>query len=264
MLGTPTVSSEGELAEREIVGGGELVPYRVTGKGPPLVLVHGLAGSTRWWARTLPDLGKQHCVHLVDLPGFGGMRGLGRGFGLADTASWLLAWIEALGIAPVSLVGHSMGAAICIRAAAERRDAVDRLVLVAPIGLSVDRSLLGHVFPLLVTLRRSSPRFLWLVAQDAARAGPRTLWGSARKVLAEDVREALRAVSAPTLLLFGENDSLVPPALGEVFRRAIAGSRLVVLDGAGHVPMFDRPQAFNTAVLAFLREGGGSGAPSRA
>ena len=79
-----------------------------------------------------------------------------------------------------------------------------------------------------------------------------TLWRAARDLLAEDVRADLQSIEAPTLLIWGENDTLVPPAVGTVLHEEIPDSRLLVLNGAAHVPMFDRPVEFNAALLAFL------------
>jgi pimeloyl-ACP methyl ester carboxylesterase len=91
-----------------------------------------------------------------------------------------------------------------------------------------------------------------VLLRDALRAGPATLWRAARDLLAEDVSEDLRRIAAPTLLVWGERDTLVPPATGDLLRKVIEDSRLLVVEGAGHVPMFDRPEEFDAALLAFL------------
>ena len=232
--------------------GGQLVRYQVAGEGEPVVLVHGLSGSTRWWARNITALAGKYRVYLVDLPGFGAMRRLRRHFVLAEAASWLAAWMEAVGLGEAYLVGHSMGGYVCLRLAAQRPEALRRLVLVAPAGVPAGRSLFGHLVPLLLAFRPASPSFLPVLVYDAMRTGPATLWRAARDLLAEDVREDLRHIDAPTLLIWGERDPLVPPSIGDLLRREIAGSHLLVLENAGHVPMFDRPQGFNAALLAFF------------
>lgn len=94
---------------REAWVGGHRVRYEVVGEGEPVVLVHGLSGSTRWWARNTAALATEYQVYLVDLPGFGAMRRLRRRFVLAEAASWLSAWMEAVGLQSAHLVGHSMG-----------------------------------------------------------------------------------------------------------------------------------------------------------
>jgi pimeloyl-ACP methyl ester carboxylesterase len=212
--------------------GGWPVRYEAAGEGEPVVLVHGLSGSTRWWSRNVSDIAGRYRVYLVDLPGFGKMR--------------------AVGLERVHLVGHSMGGYICLHLAASRPDAVRRLVLVAPTGVPTGRSMVGHLGPLLGAALYATPSFLPVLVRDALRAGPATLWRAARDILTEDVGEDLRRIGVPTLLVWGERDTLVSTAVGDLFREEIPGSRLLVLERAAHVPMFDRPEEFNAALLSFL------------
>jgi pimeloyl-ACP methyl ester carboxylesterase len=242
-----------EVSLREVRVGGYPVRFEVAGEGGgPVVLVHGLSGSTRWWARNLPALARHYRLYLVDLPGFGAMRRLGRQFVLAEAASWLSEWMRAVGLERAHLVGHSMGGYVAIRLAAGRPELVGRLVLVAPAGTPTGRSMLAHLVPLLLAARYTAPAFLPVLARDALRMGPVTLWRAARDLLAEDVREDLRRIEAPTLLVWGENDPLIPPAVGDLLREEIPDSRLLVLKRAAHVPMFDRSEEFDDALLAFL------------
>ena len=243
------------VEERVAEVGGRPVHYRVAGDGSPVVLVHGLSGSTRWWTPVLPALVERHRVYLVDLPGFGAMRRARMRFALADAAGWLLAWSRVVGLRRVDLVGHSMGAAIALRAAVQRPASVRRLALIAPAGLRTDRSPAGHAVALLLALRETTPRFLPVLVRDAARAGPRTMLRAISDLLADDVRHELRRVAAPTLLVFGARDPLVPAALGQIYRAELPNAHLLVLDGAGHVPMFERSGDLGAALLDFLDDG---------
>lgn len=241
-----------EVEKHKIRVEGHPIRYKVAGEGEPVVLVHGLSGSTRWWSRNVLTLAERHRVYLVDLPGFGAMRRLRRQYTLVEAASWLSVWMEAAGLRCAHLVGHSMGGYICLRLAASKPEAVRRLVLVAPAGVPTGRSMLGHLVPLLRAARHATPSFLPVLVRDALRMGPVTLWRAAKDLLAEDVREDLRAIQAPTLLVWGKNDPLVPPAVGDLLREGIPGSRILVLEKAAHVPMFDLPQEFDEAILTFL------------
>ena len=241
-----------EVAWRGVCVNGRPVRYGVAGAGEPVILVHGLAASARWWRRNIPALAARHRVYLVDLPGFGALRRHRPRLVLAQAATWLLDWMEAAGLREAHLVGHSMGGYICLRLAASRPEVVRRLALVAPAGLPAGRSLPGYLPPLLTVVRQAPAPFLPLLVHDALRAGPLALLRAARDLLAEDVRDDLASVAAPTLLVWGERDPLVPPALAAVLRREIANSRLLLLGETGHVPMFERPEEFNAALLAFL------------
>ncbi len=240
------------ISLREVLVSGRPVRYEVAGEGDPVVLVHGLSGSTRWWDRNVPDLAKHYRVYLVNLPGFGAFRRRAQRFVLAEATSWLLAWMEAVGLESAHFVGHSMGGYLSLKLAARRPGAVRRLVLVDPAGMPSGRTMLGHLGPLLLAARYARPTFLPVLVRDALYAGPLTLLRTARDLLAEDVREDLRRIEAPTLLLWGENDPLVPPAVGNLLRQEIPDSRLLVLKGAAHVPMFDLSEEFDAALLAFL------------
>jgi pimeloyl-ACP methyl ester carboxylesterase len=209
----------------------------------PVVFVHGLSASGAWWRKVVPELERSREVHVVDLP---------KALSLEDAAGWLAERIRAEGLDRVDLVGHSMGGLISARLAADRPELVGRLVLIAPAGVAPG-SRAGHVLPLLRALRRTSPRLLPLLARDAVRAGPRRLWRAAGEVVEADERARLGAIAAPTLVLWGGRDTLLPPALAEVFRSEIPDARLVVLERAGHVPMFDAAEAVSRELAEFLR-----------
>jgi pimeloyl-ACP methyl ester carboxylesterase len=209
----------------------------------PVVLVHGLSGSGSWWKDVVPRLAHEREVRVVDLP---------RRLGLEQAAAWLAERLDAEGLGRADLVGHSMGGLICARLAADRPELVGRLVLIAPAGVS-GGSRRSHVLPLARALRHSSPRLLPHLVRDALGAGPRTLWRAAGEVLEADVRAHLEAIRAPTLVVWGGRDALLPPALGEVFRAEIPDAQLVVLERAGHVPMFDAADELSRELVAFLR-----------
>ena len=215
----------------------------------PLVLVHGLAGSSGWWRHVVDAIEPARKTLVVDLPGFGTRRR--DRFVLADAPDRLAAMVAEEG-APADVIGHSLGGLVCARLAARHPELVRRLVLVAPAGVPARSSVLSYALPLAQTLGRAGPRLLRLVAADAVRAGPRTLARAARDLLADEVRGDIERIAAPTLLVWGEHDSLVPPSLGEAFRERIPNARLVVLSGAGHAPMVERPNAFAASVLEFL------------
>lgn len=227
---------------------GRDVRWQIAGAGPPLVLVHGLAGSRRWWDAVLPRLASQFTCHVLDLPRFG------RALVPRDTTAWLADWFDEAGVRKASVVGHSLGGAAAARLAASRPDLVDRLVLVAAIGMPSKRRLVGYALPLLETLRAAAPSFLARVLVDAVNARPETLLRGAIYAACADVREDARRVGARTLLVWGERDVLVPRDVADEWLASMPAAELVVLPAAGHVPMIDRPRAFVDALLEFLDE----------
>ena len=207
-----------------------------------VVLVHGLTASTDWWRPTIAALAPQHDVRLVELPGVP----------LRDAARRLLDWFESEGVARASVVGHSMGGTVALLAAVERPAAVDRLVLVAPAGIFVSRRRRSYMLPLARSTLARLPTHFPLMIRDALRIGPLTLWRVASDLLVEDIGANLREVRAPTLVIWGERDHLLPPELGRSFCDEIPNCRLVTLPKCGHVPMLECPAALHQQLLGFL------------
>jgi pimeloyl-ACP methyl ester carboxylesterase len=215
-------------------------------------MIHGLGGSSRCWAWTVPALAARYRVHLVDLPGFGALRRLHRRFALATAAAWLEEWMRAAGVERAHLVGHSMGAIISTQLATALPDRVDRLVLVSAAGVPTGRSRLGCLRRLPAGWRHRAPGGWRLVLPDALLTRPWLVWRTARAVLTHDVRATLGDVRSPTLVVWGADDPMLPAEAAGVFRRGIPDARVLLLPGAGHMPMITRAADFNRALLAFL------------
>ena len=229
-----------ELHDVEVDG--RPVRYRVTGSGEPLVLVHGLAGSWRWWSPMLEQLAARRRVHVVDLPR------LRHPVRAAQLSKWLARWLDAVGLDDTELAGHSLGGLVAAELAATRQ--TRRLVLVAPAGIPCGRGLTGRALPLLRTLydvRRSLP----MLTIDALRTGPLDVARGIAFVSGRDLRRELSTIRAPTLLVWGERDRLVPLRVAEEWREAMVDVRLAYLR-CGHVPMLEAPTELAACMLSFL------------
>jgi pimeloyl-ACP methyl ester carboxylesterase len=224
------------------------------GSGPPLALIHGLSGSSRWWSRNIDALAQKHLVAAVDLVGFGRNR---RFFGapvvlppFSEVTALLARWLETFG-EPVHLAGHSMGGQIAIRLAAERPDLVRSLILVNAAGMPFHLDPRPHIRPL-PKPPYGGPGIARVLVPDFLRAGPASVAVAGTRVFRGDMRERMHALRVPALLVWGENDPLVPLRYGEAMQQEIANSRLVVIPRAAHVAMWDAPDEFNRVVLEFL------------
>ena len=227
------------------------VAYRVAGSGTPVVLIHGLSGSTRWWDASLPGLAEHFSVYAVDLPGFGDNRRT-EPFALEMAAERLAAWMDAVGIERASIVGHSMGGYVAADLAARFPERVERLVLVDGVARPYEHPLRQPVRGVLDTVRTLPVRYWRTLLGDALRAGPATLRNATRAVLAADLRPRLGQIEAPTLVIWGERDNLVPLEYGKLLAEALPTARLAVIDRAGHNPMWDQPAEFNQLMIDFL------------
>jgi pimeloyl-ACP methyl ester carboxylesterase len=191
-------------------------------------------------------------VYNVDLVGFG--RSRGQRLVLREAGTWLKEWLQVVGITQTHLVGHSMGGYIATEVAAAVPERVRRLVLVDALVLPMGPGLIRHALDLIRAARYMSLRFLPVLVRDALRAGPRTMARAIREVLSADLSHRLGAVQAKTMVIWGEKDSLLNPALGRELARRLARACFVCVEGAGHNPMWDRPQRFNELLLDFLAD----------
>ncbi len=225
--------------------------YREVGSGPPVVLIHGLAGSGGWWRYNLPAFAERFTVHVIDLVGYGGNRAW-RPLPITKAASCLGQFIAQLPGGRADVVAHSMGGQICTHLAAEYPDRVQRLVLVAASGL-LRSDLMRMMLRLPGAARYGRLNFAPTLVYDSLRSGPINLLLGAIDILSNDVTEALSKIVAPTLLVWGAQDKLVPVEVGEAVRQVLPGARLEVISLAGHVIMWDQPEQFNRLVLDFLQ-----------
>jgi pimeloyl-ACP methyl ester carboxylesterase len=239
------------LAVAEPAARGTLT-HEVAGSGSPLILLHGLSGSGRWWSRNVDAFAAHFRTYSVDLPGFGANRGA-RWSRLDDTAEWLASWMGEQNLARASVVGHSLGGAVAARLAARYPDRVDRLVLVdAAIRAQGVRGG-ARAGDLVRTVGRHSPGLAPMLVRDLLRMHPWSFVAATVDALQSDWAPHLARIAAPTLIVWGEHDPITPIAHGHRIASAIPGTQLVTVANAGHNPMWECPEPFNDAVLQFLR-----------
>jgi pimeloyl-ACP methyl ester carboxylesterase len=220
------------------------------GQGAPLLLLHGLAGSGRWWARNVAALARHFEVHAVDLPGFGRSRRR-QPFILADMARHLVDWMDLHKIARAHIVGHSMGGFIAAALAADAPQRVDRLVL-------VDAAITGpqrqhfDVHETLRTLPYLPGQLRNIFRHELCEGNLSTLIAATRAMFNSDLPKRLAQIVAPSLIIWGENDPMVPREIGVQLARALRTRHLALIRNAGHMPMWEQPLAFNKVVLDFL------------
>jgi pimeloyl-ACP methyl ester carboxylesterase len=251
---------------------GAKIHYIEAGTGPVVVLLHGLGGNTSHWALNITQLAQNHRVIVPDQIGFGKSDKPLINYRIATYVDFLDAFLKELKVYRASLVGNSMGGWVGAAYSLAHPDKVERLVLVDAAGLSlpqdVDMALLMKLNPstregmkeLVSKVFYNKLIFMsdgFIDASMAARinAGDGyTIRSISESILRrEDFLDSrLSAIKAPTLIIWGREDGILPVADGERFQKGIPGSQLLVIDQCGHGPQIEKASEFNAAVLKFL------------
>ena len=262
---------------------GQLVHLRDVGPRDdptPLVLIHGTSSSLHTWEGWVRGLERQRRVITFDLPGFGLTGPRTDADYRPDTdARFVLALLDALQLPRVAIGGNSLGGEVAWRVATLAPERIERLILVDAAGLAYQRSglPLGWVLAQIPLLNRLAEYVLprALVAEGVSKAYggtdkistelvdrhfELTLREGNRRALTERIHqyepgadtERLARIRAPTLILWGARDSLIPLAVGRDFQQRITGSELVVFDDLAHMPHEEDPARSLVPVKAFL------------
>lgn len=249
------------------------IAYRRDGAGAPLVLVHGAAEDSRSWAPQLADLSDELTVVAWDEPGAGGSSDLPAGFGLADIADGLAAFLDALDLGPAHIAGSSWGGTVVLELYRRHPARVATLILIDTYagwkgslpaeevaarvaGVREMLSVEDQAFdPTLPGLFANEPpdEVVALLAELAADVRPDTLRQELGIMAEADLSDVLPRIAVPTLLIWGRRDERSPLSVAHRFHEAIPDSTLVVIEDAGHLSHLERPEQVNRAVREFCR-----------
>ena len=219
---------------------------------PAVVLVHGLAMSGRYMVPTLLGLAPRYRVYAPDLPGLGLSTRPTRPLTLSEQADALAGWMDGVGLERAALLGNSLGCQVIVRFAIRYPERLTRAVLVGPTMDPRARSPLRQAWRLLLDAPREAPSMRLIAVREYWRAGPRRTWGVLREALGAHVEDRLPGVRAPTLVVRGGRDPIVPERWAEEATRLLPRGRLVVLPKAPHAANYSTPAALVRAVQPFL------------
>ena len=259
-----------------------------SGEGPPIVFIHGLSGSWQNWLENLPYFAQKHRCIAMDLPGFGYSDMPVEKISMSGYARQVDALCDQLGLGKCILVGNSMGGFVTAEMCIQHPERVERACLAAAAGISITNlrrrpvltgarvvGALGAASAAQNRFLVARPRLRWLFTNFIFRhpsriaadlmyeqlrgAGKPGTYDALDALTSYDFRDRLPEIKAPTLIVWGDSDMLVPVEDAHEFERLIPQSRTVILEDTGHVPMLERPVKFNE-LLEELIEGRGVGA----
>jgi pimeloyl-ACP methyl ester carboxylesterase len=277
----------GRMKPRAISVDGDRVAYRAAGKGPVLLLVHGMAGSSETWRHVIPALAERFTVVAPDLLGQGQSAKPRGDYSLGAHANTLRDLMDALEHERTSVIGQSLGGGVAMQFAYQFPERCERLVLVDSGGLGREvtfylRMLTApgfeSVFPLFCSprLRDAGSRVAAWLGRAGMRSTParQEIWRSFASLADAENRRAFfrslhevidfsgqavsalsrlwRAAQLPTLIVWGARDPFIPVSHAVAAHEAIPGSRLEIFEGVGHYPHCEAPARFVEVLADFI------------
>ena len=240
--------------------------YTVQGSGSPIVLMHGWGCNLTTLASIEKVAAESHTVYNVDFPGFGESEEPNEVWGVELYTQLIEKFIEAEGIENPILLGHSFGGRVGILYSS--RNKVKKLILVDAAGVKPRRSLkyyfkvytykLGKkLMPLIYGKKGAQERIEQMRAKrgssDYNNASP-MMRAILSKVVNEDLKHCMPKISAPTLLIWGENDTATPLRDAQIMEKLIPDAGLVSFPGCGHYSFLDNPIQFAAVLRSFINE----------
>jgi pimeloyl-ACP methyl ester carboxylesterase len=261
---------------KEVTVFGYKLHYLEAGRGEPVILLHGTGGEGARWTPQIQGLSSDFRVIALDQIGFGQSDKPMTTYHSGVFAGFLAGFMKAIDVPKASLIGQSMGAAVALSLAVEKPEMVERLVLVNGGGFRAEQPAQRtppdwHARQIanagtLAESREYMEKLYYdhsfvtdkLVEQNLMQRlrsayTIESMHTAADRGLGGVSEDQVRAIKAPTLLVWGANDKLSPPVNADKLNAVIKNSRKVLIDKAGHYPFLEHPDKFNQIVREFLK-----------
>lgn len=262
---------------------GRSTHYIEKGDGEPVILIHGFFYDSYMWARNIDALAEHFKVYAIDLWGGGYSTRELLDYGYQLYAEQVLKFMDGQGLLHAVLVGQSMGAGTAIKFCVQNRERVNKLLLVSAAGMPNPMPMtakfftypgVGEFFLSLKTdaIRRKNLRDVFIHNKEVItqsyfenvtrsqkikgsnETGLRILRKNFIDKLNDEIHQ-LGKMDVPIMIVWGREDRAIPLGCGEKMHQILEGSRLEIIDDAGHVPQSERPEVFNQLSLSFLLDG---------
>ncbi|NHC35028.1 alpha/beta fold hydrolase [Scytonema millei] len=269
--------------DRYVKVGSINIRYWMMGSENPIILLHGGQGSVEFWLYNIGTLAKSNCVYALDMVGSGRSDKPQASYSLTYQAQFIKDFMDTLEIESATLIGNSMGGGAALQLALLFPQRVNKLVLVDSMGFGREIALGIRLttLPLLIRLLRPSRRLLapmlknnffnpqsipseWIELRypifalpgrkPALMAMVKTNFHllGVRSQVFRPILSQLATITAPTLIIWGKQDRIIPVAHAYIAAKTIPNARLHIFDRCGHHPHLEYPEKFNNLVLEFL------------
>ena len=247
------------------------VNYDVKGNGDYVFLLHGWGANLTLFDALANVISEKYTVVSLDFPGFGSSEEPKEIWDVSAYTEFMVEFIRRFECKKVILIGHSFGGRVIIKTSAlpDLPFSIEKIILVDSAGVLPKRTLkykvrlraykLGKTFLNLGLVKKRFPHALDNYRKKMGSSDYNSASEIMRNILVktvnEDLTPLLKNIKAPTLLIWGENDTATPVSDGQLMEKGIADAGLVVLKGAGHYSFLDQPLAFHKIVKSFLNIG---------
>jgi pimeloyl-ACP methyl ester carboxylesterase len=246
--------------------------YEVSGRGRPVVLLHGYLGSWGLWQSTMEQLGASFRTYAVDFWGFGESGARRPSYAVDDFVTLVDQFMEQMGIACAPLVGHSMGGSVALLVASRYPDRVTQAVAIASpiVGSSLrffprvfGRRSVGwlmhknlwlyrRLYRLLGPMYSRDPNWADMMDRDVSHVKLEAFFSSIGSLRSIDLRPVLRRIAVPVLGMYGGRDNVVHPEQWRLLKQGIPASAVEHFPESGHFIMLDEPKDFMQRLRSFL------------
>ena len=268
--GARVLLSRGGGEPETIAVAGNATIIRQGGQGTPFVYLHSTLDESFMWFPFFEAFAKHFRVLVPTHPGFGKSEGFDHIDSIEDMAFHYLELLDALGLEKVILGGVSLGGWIAAELAVRWPERVERLWLADAPGLWVDDQPLGDLFRVMndrdqlrrllfhdpdgyiakLVIADNPPEDRMLTAYQSLTVLARLVW---ERPYDPKLAGRLHRITCPVLLIWGAQDSLVPPAYGEAYRKHIPHAEIKLIPNCGHLPMFEQEGAFVETIVRFCK-----------
>jgi 2-hydroxy-6-oxonona-2,4-dienedioate hydrolase len=272
-----TIAQAQNAVQKDATVLGFKLHYQDAGRGPVVVLLHGLGGDGSRWAPNIGPLSREFRVIALDQIGFGQSDKPLANYHTGMLSEFLARFLATIGVSKASLVGNSMGASVALYTAVHYPQVVDRLVLadcacLRAVGAAASAPAASHRRDIQNGVTSEETRdFFRILFHDKSLVTDKVvednlvlrlqsafaiskIQESGARGLGSISQEQAHGVNAPTLIIWGKFDQLDNPALADLLAETIPRSRKVLIDDSGHMPQLEKPAEFNRIVTEFLKQ----------
>lgn len=217
-----------------------------------VVLVHGLGMSSRYMVPLAERLSPHFRIHAPDLPGFGSSSKPSHALTVPELADALAAYVNAMNIPRAAFIGNSLGCEVLVEFALRHPERVERLVLQGPTPDPRDRSAVQKVAFFALTCLFERWSLGWIALTDYHRCGIARYLATFRNMMEHLIEPKMPLVRAPTLIVWGTRDYIVPRQSVERYAGLLLNGSLAIVPGAAHGMNYSNPELLRDTVLGFL------------